>query len=281
MLLQFKETVSDCDTAIALDATCSKAYFRKASALRSMGRLDAAIAAYDQGLVYDASSATALKEKTSLLNAKTKIAEAQDFIKQNQYTAANIKIDQIIKEIGNSFREVNLLKVTCLIKAKRLEEALNLTNQMMKTAQNGDVELLALRASCLFNMGEIDNAFKHLQQAVRSDPDNTAVRAQYRLVRDIDEKKKAGDEAFKANKMEEAIESWTQCIDAVKDSPGFVSKVYLNRGIAYTKVKKHDLAVKDCTKAIYFNPEYLKAYIKRGEAYLSQGGPDKIQLGIE
>ena len=151
----------------------------------------------------------------------------------------------------------------------------------MKTAQKCDVEVLAMHAKCLFSMGEIENAVKHLQQAVRSDPDNTTIRAQYRSIRDIDEKKKAGDEAFKANKLEEAIENWSQCIDAVKDSPSFASKVHLNRGIAYTKVKKHELAVKDCTKAIYYNPEYIKAYIKRGDAYLAQGGPEKIQLAIE
>ena len=31
-------------------------------------------------------------------------------------------------------------------------------------------------------MGDLENAFKHLQQAVRSDPDNSTLRAEYKLV---------------------------------------------------------------------------------------------------
>jgi DnaJ family protein C protein 7 len=151
----------------------------------------------------------------------------------------------------------------------------------MKTAQNGDVDLLRLRATCLFNMGDIDNALKHLQQAVRSDPDNTTVRAQYRSVKDIDEKKKAGDEAFKTGRNDEAISHWTLCIEQSSDSPVFASKVHLNRGVALAKLKKHDQAIKDFTKAIYYNTDYVKAYLKRADSYLAQGGPEKIQLAIE
>jgi DnaJ homolog subfamily C member 7 len=151
----------------------------------------------------------------------------------------------------------------------------------MKTAQNGDVDLLRLRSTCLFNMGDLDSAIKHLHQAMRADPDNVVVRTQYRAFRDIDEKKKVGDEAFRQGKNEEAISSWSQCIDLANQSPVFLSKLHLNRGIALTKLKKHEEAIKDYTKAIYYNTEYVKAYLKRSESYLAQGGPEKIQKCIE
>ena len=37
----------------------------------------------------------------------------------------------------------------------------------MRTAQNGDVELLRLRAACFFALGDLENSVKHLQQALR------------------------------------------------------------------------------------------------------------------
>lgn len=151
----------------------------------------------------------------------------------------------------------------------------------MRTAQNGDSELLGLRAQCLFNMGEIENALKHLQQAVRGDPDNTSIRTQYRLVRDIEESKNRGDEYFKQGNFVEANNSWSHCISITKDSPLFQSKLFLNRGTSFWKQKKYEDAIKDCTKAIYFNRDYVKAYIRRAECYMSAGGPENIQKAIE
>lgn len=151
----------------------------------------------------------------------------------------------------------------------------------MRSAQNGDSELLGLRARCLFSMGEIESSFKHLQQAVRSDPDNTELRAQYRLVKEIEEKKAQGDEYFKEGNFIEAIHAWSSCITLTKDSPSFQCKLYLNRATALFKQKKYDDAVKDCTKAIYYNHDYVKAYVRRSDCYLALGGPDKIQKAIE
>jgi len=68
----------------------------------------------------------------------------------------------------------------------------------MKTASNGDVDLLRLRARCFLDMGDLENAVKHLQQAVRSDPDNADLRAVFKSVRTLDEQKSNGDAQFKA-----------------------------------------------------------------------------------
>lgn len=151
----------------------------------------------------------------------------------------------------------------------------------MRTAQNGDSELLALRAQCLFQMGDLENAFKHLQQAVRADPDNTEIRAQYRLIKEIEDRKSQGDASFKSGNFIEAIHHWSHCISITKDSPSFLSKLFLNRGTAYSKQKQHDEAIKDCTKAIYYNRNYIKAYIRRAESYQGLGGPENIQKAIE
>ena len=64
MLLQYREALTDCDRAISMDGNGnSKALFRKATALKGLGRLDEAIAALDSGLILDPKSGTALAEK--------------------------------------------------------------------------------------------------------------------------------------------------------------------------------------------------------------------------
>ena len=49
MLLQYKEAIADCDYTIKIDETVSKAYFRKATALKGLGQLEQAIQALNKG----------------------------------------------------------------------------------------------------------------------------------------------------------------------------------------------------------------------------------------
>ena len=53
MLLDHSSSIADCDRAIAADPAFSKAYFRKASSLRSIGKLDEALACLHSGLELD------------------------------------------------------------------------------------------------------------------------------------------------------------------------------------------------------------------------------------
>lgn len=155
----------------------------------------------------------------------------------------------------------------------------------MKTASSSDTNLLELRSRVLLSMGDVENAMKHLQQAVRYDPDNTSLRQSYRRMKEIDEQKKNGDTAFKNGQYQTAIEAYTSCLQTTNSVPSdchqFSSKVYLNRATSLSKLKKYEEAIKDCTKALHFNPQYLKAKLKRGECYLGLNTPEDIQKGIK
>eukprot|EP01038_Epipyxis_sp_PR26KG_P004609 gene4609-6486_t len=280
MLLQYKEAVDDCIAAIKLDSNNSKAFFRKATGLKGLGRLDAAIESLTAGLEIDPNSTQARKDLQLLSASKTKLLELQQLVLQKQYRSALPLIDGLIRDIGTNFRDLNLLKVEALIELKRPQDAYNLSNYMMKSAPNGDADLLRLRARCFYDMGDIENASKHLGIALRQDPDNSNIRTFYRRIRDIEEKKSTGDSAFKNGNYEDAIENYSACIELTKDNRPYSSKLYLNRAISLAKVKKHDLCVKDCTVAIAFNSEYIKAYQRRGDSYIAMGGPQNIEQAI-
>jgi len=281
MLLQYKEANSDCDHAIKLDPTNAKAFIRKATALKGLGLIDQAISSLEQGLQHDPTNTVAKEEKQSLLNAKAKLGTIKDLMVAKQCSMALLQIDALLKVVGSSSRELNLLKIEALLELNRPEEAYNLSNTQMRTAQNGDVELLRLRAACFFALGDLENSVKHLQQALRSDPDNSSVRTYYRKVKEIDEKKSEGDNFFKLSKHQEAIDAWSICINLCKGNKPFSSKLHLNRATALAKVNKLDASIKDCSMALYYNDKYIKAFLRRGESYISLGGPVNISKGIE
>ena len=282
MVLQYKEALNDCDKAIAIDKTNSKAYFRSATALKGLGRLDAAINILNEGLNYD-NSDNAKSERDSLIKAKNSIPIIRQNINGNQQQlfSALTEIDNVIRSVGSNFRDVNILKAEVLLKLKKLEEAYNLTNNMMRnTNGSSDFELLSVRSNILYAMGDMENTLKHLQQAVRLDPDNTTIRSFYRKIKEFEEKREGGNNAFKEKQYDQAIELWTVCIDMDPTNKA-VAKLYCNRATANSKIKKNELAVDDSTKAISIDPFYIKAYMRRADSNFALGGEDRLKKSIE
>jgi len=197
MVMSYKEANADCDTILSLDPNNSKAHFRKVTALKGLGKYDEAIEVLNKGLTLDPNNAAALKDRDALQNAKVQLANIEQQVANRQYRFALPRVEALLRDMGSGSRVLNHLRIKCLIEVDRLEEAMNLSNTVLRAAQQGDVDLLLLRAQCLYKMSDLENAIKHLQQALRSDPDNSDVRDFYRKAKTIEEKKEQGNTAFK------------------------------------------------------------------------------------
>ena len=283
MVLEYNNALNDCNKAISIDKNNAKAYFRSATALKGLGKLDAAINILNEGLNYD-NSDNAKNERDILVKAKNSIPILQQTVvnnNQHQLFSALSEIDNIIRSIGSNFRDFNILKADILLKLKKTEEAYNLTNNMMRNSNgSNDFDLLSLRSNILYAMGDMENTLKHLQQAVRLDPDNTTIRSFYRKIKEFEEKREAGNTSFKENKYEEAIAFWTVCIDMDPKNKA-IAKLYCNRATANSKIKKNELAVDDATKAIEIDPFYIKAYSRRADSNYTLGGENRIKASID
>eukprot|EP01041_Mallomonas_annulata_P010720 gene10720-22385_t len=277
MVLQYKDASDDCTKAISIDSTNSKAYFRKATALKGQGLLDEAIASVDMGLQYDPQNTTAMQEKNSLNLSKQQITRVQTFIQQKQFRQALVQIDSLISSLGSNIYRLNMFKISILLELQRPEDALNLSNLVMKVAKNGDIELLHLRAKALYLLSDLPNAIKHLQQAMRSDPDNTELRIFLRKIREVEEQKEIGNNAFKQSKYQEAIDAWTSCINKDPANKTYNAKLYCNRANAHLKLKRPEEAVRDCDRSLNANADYVKAYLRRAEANFAIGGVEELK----
>ena len=256
MLLQYKQVLTssidmrvncvnivlkaadDCEAAIKLDSRNAKAYFRKATALKGLGKVDEAISSISMGLEFEPSNTTALREKELIINSREQLVTVRTLLTEKQYARALVGLDVLIRDLGSGSRELNLMKVECLVETNRLEEALNLSNAIMRSVPAGDVELLQIRAKCLLRMGDVENAYKHLQQALRCDPDNVKVRSEYRRVKEMEGAKERGNTAFTEGRYEDALEEWQACINVDPSNKLFVSKIHSNRANALTKLKR-------------------------------------------
>jgi stress-induced-phosphoprotein 1 len=126
-------------------------------------------------------------------------------------------------------------------------------------------------------------AFKTLEVGLRIDPNNPAlskmmdqVRPRYeRLekerVANLDPReriKEQADKEYKDAKFEQAIKTYTKCIDQISDkSSELAIKCYNNRAACHKQLSNFDATIEDSTAVLEHRPDDVKALIRRAQAY--------------
>ena len=283
MQRRFNEAIDDCDAAIRWagdDANIVvKALTRKSNALKNVGRIDAAIEALLKATEIDLrAQAVLMKDVSTLKSAKRRLDEV---IQETNSIRRLRVIDGIVADLGCTFKALSMMRLDALIDLRRLEEAHNLSNTLLRQSGSNDSELLLARATILYYRGDLENALKHLQQIMRTDPDNTNCRNMLKRVRSVDELKRGGDDLYRRGLFAEALAHWSSCISLDPSNAVIVAKVYFNRANALFKLRRHEEAVSDCTSALNLDKEYAKAYVKRADCNHIIGGESRIQQAID
>lgn len=79
--------------------------------------------------------------------------------------------------------------------------------------------------------------------------------------------KNKGNDAFKAEKYEEAISFYSKSIKLAEKDSRDLATYLKNRAAAYLKTKEYEKVIADCTKALQIIPEDPKALFRRSQAY--------------
>lgn len=76
--------------------------------------------------------------------------------------------------------------------------------------------------------------------------------------------KNKGNEAFRSKDFKEALGYYHKSLDLIQDP-----KVLSNQAAVYLKLEAFSSCINDCTKAIELDPDFLKPYNRRAQAYTS------------
>jgi serine/threonine-protein phosphatase 5 len=77
--------------------------------------------------------------------------------------------------------------------------------------------------------------------------------------------KEAGNALFKAGKYAEAVSKYNEAVDLDPEIPAY----YTNRAFCHLKMENHGLAIADSTVAVELDKTFIKAYFRRGAAYMA------------
>uniref|UniRef100_A0AAV1TWV0 J domain-containing protein n=1 Tax=Peronospora matthiolae TaxID=2874970 RepID=A0AAV1TWV0_9STRA len=278
MLGKHKDVVMDCNRAIVFDPMYMKGYVRKAKAQLAMGDNEAALKTYQTGLIRDPNNSTLLSEKRTLEMALSQVQRGKEHLAAGKFSQAVAMFDSAAQVCTGSSK-IKLLRGEALIGCERYDEAFAVLTQLMRT-DSSSPELLFLRARCLYYQGEFPSAIKHLQQALRSDPDNSKCMKEIKRIRSLETCKEEANNAFKAGKMAEAVQMYTECLKIDPKNKAFNSKIHCNRANALSRLNRHDEAIKDCDKAIYYDHGYAKAYLRKAACLKALGGPENLEQAL-
>ncbi|KAL1502590.1 hypothetical protein ABEB36_007712 [Hypothenemus hampei] len=78
--------------------------------------------------------------------------------------------------------------------------------------------------------------------------------------------KEQGNEAFKKEKWNEAVQHYTKAINSVKGEPKELAVYYKNRAAAHLKLENFESALQDCDKSLEICPNDPKALFRRCQA---------------
>ena len=291
MILKYRDAIEDCDAALAIDPSFTKAYVRKAKLQMTLGDLDGAKKSFSLGMVRDPNDSAMLKQKEEVDTIKKRFGIASDMLEKvrsgksssfvrRDSTQALRQIEIVIAACPE-MNEAGLIKVEALINLQRSEEAYALSTKLLRKGMSQNSTLLLLRARCLFNMGNLDDSLKHLRQILAGDPDNKPAFKLLKELRSLSKKKEEADTAYKSRNFEGARDCYSEALELCPaDATAYKAKLYFNRGSANAALRNHEEVVKDCSSAIELDDEYVKAYMRRAASYLVQGGEAECESAI-
>lgn len=99
-----------------------------------------------------------------------------------------------------------------------------------------------LRSLVLFLSGSISQALNHAQSALRYDQEHSGARKLLKRIRTVERSKEEGNNAFKSGRIGEAIEKYSECLEAIGQNEeegnggGIRATLLSNRATALLKV---------------------------------------------
>lgn len=254
------------------------------------GQYQAAIDKYKQACSIDNtvpayfSNTAACYEK--LGNYKDMAQAGQDCIKANRtFVKGYFRLATAQKALGELQACIKTLESGLAIDSKN-PDLKRMKLEVNELARGEQVNAYCNKAEEQMMGGDIPGAMKSLDLASRMDAGNPILERMMAKVKPkyeaMEKKRKAslsateilkerGDEAYKAANFENAVQFYTQCIDALKREGKSTSplalKTFSNRAACYKQISNFDGTIEDCSAVLEEDPENVKCLIRRAQAF--------------
>ena len=149
MLKRWLDASNDCAEALVLEPTNAKASMRKAAADLALGDVESSIAIYAAVLLEDPTNGAAKKERLTAQTVWRRLGEARGAVSAGDHDKVASSTALLIDSCPAS-HEIKLMRASSLLALGRLQEALDITTELVSGASGPDAALIyILRAKIL------------------------------------------------------------------------------------------------------------------------------------
>ncbi|XP_057469580.1 TPR repeat-containing thioredoxin TTL1-like [Actinidia eriantha] len=257
------EAAFECREAVRIEPNYLRAHHRLATLYLRLGEAEKALDHYKQsGLkadIKDTAKAQALKTH---LNGCSKAKEQRDWVsllKESQ---------SAISSGADSAPQIYAMQIEALLKLHRHQEAHNI----FQKGTNFDIDscirffgpacsayLLTIQAQVYMAAGRFEDAVAASQRAARLDLSNYEVNEVVKRAQAVALARSNGNKLFKVSRFSEAFTAYSEGLE----HDGYNSILLCNRAACRYKLGQFEKAAEDCTAALYVQPSYSKARLRR------------------
>ncbi|KAI9106743.1 hypothetical protein K1719_022271 [Acacia pycnantha] len=258
------EALVECEEAILLESSYTRAHHRLAAIYLRLGEAEMAIK-WNNSTPH-ADSVLAFQAQ-ALQNHLNKCLEAR---KVNEWNVILKETQSAITLCAGSAPQFYALQTEALLKLLKHEEASSTHEKMPKFELDWCIKifglprtayLLIVGAQVHLAAGRFDNAVTAGQQAAELDPTNKEVNEVVRRTRAVRSARMSGNLLFKASKFMEACGVYNE---GLEHDP-FNSVLLCNRAACRSKLSQFEKAIEDCNSALAIQPYYSKARLRRAD----------------
>lgn len=280
MLNKYEEASADCQSAIALDPEYTRAYVRGGRVELALGNIEKAISLCSSAISKDPGNDEASKLRNQSRNIWTKLGAMRGATNNGEYQEA-VKMGKIVLDACTQSVALKKEYINVLLSAGKLKDANEMSSELSRSScVKSDPSILHLRAKVLFYQGHAVQAMNHLQLALRADPDSTECAKLLRQIRKAENLKEAGNTAFKENKYAEAFKIYGDALEIDPKNKAYNARLHTNRAATLMREKKHGEAIEEASRAIELDPGYVKAYIRRAQAYVAMADKESLENAL-
>ncbi|XP_076823142.1 dnaJ homolog subfamily C member 7-like [Clavelina lepadiformis] len=264
---KYKEALEDAQVAIKVDNFYAKAYLREAKCHIALGNSKAALLSLQKAKELDASCDKAVMAE---VHAASSLAEFEDranvAAEKRDYRGVVYCMRRAL-EIAPACVTYKLKRAEYLALMGKYGESQDIAIDILRfDKMNADA--VYIRGICLYYDDSIEKAVTFFTQALKLSPDHHNARITLKKAKLLAKKKAEGNDAFKRCQTQKAYDLYTEALAIDPNNRKTNAKLFCNRALVGTKLRKYEVSAEDCSRAIELDEHYVKAYQRRAKCYM-------------
>ena len=267
ILEKYKESINDYKKSIEFNPKNTKNLKKLASVYILIGNFGEAQILLEKCVHLEPRDST----HTTELNKIKKLVENYNQIEEKKKELKFDDVEELSKKLltdAPAFPALRIIYLESLLENCKFKDCINYINsKISSTEKEKEPEYEYLLTKAYYFKGDYDLAKKNIKRLLANSMELEKYSKLKEKIESIENVKTKANQLFKENKIDEAIEEYTKCLEFDPENKNFNSIILTNRALCYKKKEKLLEALKDVNEALKLNPLYTTAYVRRGHIY--------------